>query len=135
MERITGLVFSNDQDQTNNKNEEKKPIMLTISMIIDILLLGLSFSRVLLYAMNSPNFDKFEDREVKIGQDIFNVMVIGFVAEIFTLIFSMLILSYSVTILFGNKIQWLCFPWLMTEIKKELHIKDQDSPPNGSDKV
>ena len=135
MKLITGFLFSNDQDQTNNKNEEKKPIMLTISMIIDILLLGLSFSLVLLYAMNFPNFDEFEDREVKVGQDIFNVMVIGFVAEIFTLIFSMLILSYSVTILFGNKIQWLCFPWLMTEFKKELHIQDEDSPPNGSDKV
>ena len=69
MERITGLglvfkVFSNDQDQTNNKNEEKKPIMLTISMIIDILLLGLSFSRVILYAMNFPSFDELCTRHI-----------------------------------------------------------------------
>ena len=107
------------------KKQKKQPILLSIALIIDFLIIGFSVALILLMALNLPKQDQtdsFEDIKFTGGtiQHITDVMVLSLFVTFFVWITSIFDGIYSMTILFGKKYNWPCCPLLKNQIQKEL---------------
>ena len=105
----------------------KQPILLSLGLITDVLIMGFSISILLLIALNMPKQDQtqsfkkitFTGRTI---QHIDDVMALGLFATLFGWITSMFGGIYSFTILLGKKYNWPCCPGLKNHIQRELIV-------------
>ena len=121
---VMGFLSRSHNETEKNVQQGKNPIMLSLCLMTDILIVGLSFSLLLLLGLNMPEFDQKEDIPIpSTGETISllnNLMVLSLFATFFTWTISMFAVIYSITILFGSKYNWPCCPWLKNKIKDEL---------------
>ena len=88
----------------------KQPILLSLGLITDVLIMGFSISILLLIALNMPKQDQTQS---------FNECLF---ATLFGWITSMFGGIYSFTILLGKKYNWPCCPGLKNHIQRELIV-------------
>ena len=124
------------EDNMNDEKEGKRPIVLSLCLMIDILVVGTSFALLLFLAMNMPSEEKTEILEKNnssrmIIASLRDAKILSLCATFFTWITSMFAGIFTITILFGNKFNLPCCPWMKTQIKSEL----LDSPPIDKDNV
>lgn len=119
---VMGLFSRPHNETEKNVQQGKNPIVLSLCLMTDILILGLSFSLLLLIGLNMPKSDQTEalPSTEKIMSHLSDVMVLSLFATFFTLTTSMFAVIYSSTILFGSKYNWPCCPGLKNKIKYEL---------------
>lgn len=116
--------LSRPQTETQKNVQQGKPILLSLCLMTDILIMGLSFSLLLLLGINMPEFDQTEDFTIPSAEKTLsllnNAMVLSLFATFFTMATSMFAVIHSITILFGSKYNWPCCPGLKNMIKNEL---------------
>ena len=116
----------------NKDSSEKKrrPIILSACLIADILCFLISFSILLLLANNNESFNQSMP-SIKAGEKVLNYvrisMTFGMVSTGFCFVTAMLLLIYSLVVLFGDK----KYDFLSKHIKKELGLPD--SSVNNAD--
>ena len=114
-----------EKDDKKNEKEDRKPIVLSLCLMIDILLVGTSFALLLFLAMNMPSEEKTEILEKNnssrmIIASLRDAKVLSLAATFFTWMTSMFAGIYTITVLFGIKFNWPCCPWIKTQLKSEL---------------
>ena len=131
---ITGSVNKNEN---KNKKDGGKPIVLSMSLclILDILLVGMSFALLLLLASN-VNMPNEEDTKIlekhqssmMIISSLRDAKVLSLCATFFTWTTSMFAGIYTISVL-----QFKCCPWLKTQIIGELLRPRKDEANDDSD--
>ena len=124
---VMGFLSRPQIETQKNVQQGKKPILLSLCLMTDILIMGLSFSLLLLLGINMPELDETEDFPIPSAEKTLpnELTVLSLYATFFTMTTSMFAVIYSITILFGSKYNWPCCPGLKNVIKNELL-----GPPN-----
>lgn len=123
LKMVMGVSSRTTNEAKKNVQQGKNPILLSLCLMMDILILGLSFSwlLLLLIGLNMPKFDQIE-LNPSIGKTMRNLddlMVLCLYTTFFTLTTSMFAVIYSFIVL-GIKYNWPCCRWLKNKIKEEL---------------
>ena len=115
---------------------KKRPIILSACLIVDILCFLISFSILLLMANNTERLNGSMP-SIKAGEKVLAylriAMTYGVVSTTFCFVTAMILLIYSLVVLFGDK----KYDFLSKHIGKELHDKKKlgllDSSVNNAD--
>ena len=130
---MMGLFSRPNEDAKKSGQQGKRPIVLSLCLVTDILIVGFSFGMLLLIALNMP-YPKDQmveglsatESTMKLLSD---VMVLSLFATLVIWISSMFAGIVSITILFGKKYNWPCCPGLKSKITSELQV----GPPNDDE--
>ena len=124
IEMVMGFLSRPINETEKDVQQGEKPIMLSLCLMTDILVVCLSFSLLLLLGINMPELDQTEDFPIPSAEKTLSllndVMVLSLFATFFAMATSMFAVIYSITILFGNKYNWPCCPGLKNMIRNEL---------------
>ena len=126
---MMGLFSRPNEDAKKSGQQGKRPIVLSLCLVTDILIAGFSFGMLLLILLNMPKKVLLLSATESTMKLLSDVMVLSLFASLVIWISSMFAGIVSITILFGKKYNWPCCPGLKSKITSELQV----GPPNDDE--